>query len=144
MTDRQRILKPDSSPENCKSLFPEIADLLNVSVSVLERYPADIQKALSEIYTDNYHADNISTIQALGKVVQLNSETEKQLEQAKQGVPKQDTENQKRTSQVLLTREQILRSAKMIAETNRETAYRQQAHFAEKEQIDRRYKNAND
>ena len=80
--NRHRQHNNNSDPESYKSLLPEIANLLNMSVSSIEKYPADIQKALCNIYTDNYYSDQITIKQALGRVVQLNTETEKQIEQA--------------------------------------------------------------
>lgn len=140
MSEMQRYLsKEDSNPENYKSLLPEIANLLNTSVSVIEHYPNDIQRALCEIYADNYHSDQITIKQALGKVVQLNSETEKQIEQAKQAAP-QEEQNKKLSAQAVLSREQILNSARIIAEKNQGGYNRQQARLAEKERIERRYK----
>lgn len=49
-----------SDPEdlsNIKALLPEIAEVLNVSVSSLERKPSDMQIQLAAAYTDTYPAD---------------------------------------------------------------------------------------
>ena len=118
--NRHRQHSNNSDPESYKSLLPEIAKILNQSVSSLERYPTDIQKALCDIYTDNYHSDDITIKQALGRVVQLNTETEKQIEQAKQNAPNQEQESKKLSAQALLSREQILKNAKIIAEKNQQ------------------------
>ena len=118
--NRHRQHSNNSDPESYKSLLPEIAKILNQSVSSLERYPTDIQKALCDIYTDNYHSDDITIKQALGRVVQLNTETEKQIEQAKQKAPDQEQESKKLSAQALLSREQILKNAKIIAEKNQQ------------------------
>ena len=133
MSEIQRYLTKDTSnPENYKSLLPEIANLLNVSVSVIERYPADIQRALCDTYTDYYHSDQITIKQALGRVVQLNSETERQIEQSKQAAP-QEEQNKKLSAQVVLSREQILNSARIIAEKNQDGYNRQNAQAIRKE-----------
>ena len=118
--NRQRQLNNDSNSESYKSLLPEIANLLNTSVSSIEKYPTDIQKALCHIYEDNYHSDQITIKQALGRVVQLNSETERQIKQAKQEAPNQEQESKKLSAQALLSREQILKNAKIIAEKNQQ------------------------
>lgn len=138
MSEIQRYLTKDTSnPENYKSLLPEIANLLNVSVSVIERYPADIQRALCDTYTDYYNSDQITIKQALGRVVQLNSETERQIEQSKQAAPQE--QNKKLSSQVVLSREQILNSARIIAEKNQDGYNRQNAQAIRKEREIRKY-----
>ena len=140
MSEMQRYLSKDNSnPENYKSLFPEIANLLNTSVSVIERYPNDIQRALCEIYTENYHSDQITIKQALGRVVQLNSETENQIKQAKQSAPQQEQENKKLSAQAVLSREQILNSARIIAENNQDGYSNRQAQAIKKEREIRKY-----
>lgn len=67
------------TPENYKSLLPEIANLLNLSVSAVERYPTDIQMALCNTYVNNYKSDEIVIKQALGQIVQLNGKTETEI-----------------------------------------------------------------
>ena len=136
--NRHRQHSNNSDPESYKSLLPEIAKILNQSVSSLERYPTDIQKALCDIYTDNYHSDDITIKQALGRVVQLNTETEKQIRHAKQKAPDQEQENKKLSAQALLSREQILKNAKIIAEKNQQRNNRQ-AQSVEYEQPVRKY-----
>lgn len=136
--NRQRQLNNDSNPESYKSLLPEIANLMNTSVSAIERYPTDIQQALCKIYTDNYHSDQLTIQQVLGRVVQLNSETEKQIEQAKQKAPDQEQERKKLSAQALLSREQILKNAKIIAEKNQQRNNRQ-AQSVEYEQTERKF-----
>ncbi len=134
---KQRNHSNNSDPENYQSLLPEIANLLNMSVSSVERYPNDIQKTLCDIYTDYYHSDEITIKQALGRVVQLNAETEKQIEQAKQKMPKQEQEKKKLSAQALLSREQILINAKIIAEKNQQRNY-SQAQSVEYGQFERK------
>ena len=136
--NRHRQHNNNSDPESYKSLLPEIANLLNMSVSSIEKYPADIQKALCNIYTDNYYSDQITIKLALGRVVQLNTETEKQIEQAKQKAPDQEQESKKLSAQSLLSREQILINAKIIAEKNQHRNY-SQAQSVEYEQPVRKY-----
>ncbi len=103
--NRHRQHSNNSDPKSYKSSLPEIANLLNTSVSAIEKYPSDIQKALCHIYADNYHSNQITIKQALGRVVQLNTETEKQIEQTKQKVPDQEQESKKLSAQALLSRE---------------------------------------
>ena len=136
--NRHRQHSNNSDPESYKSLLPEIANLLNTSVTAIEKYPSDIQKALCHIYADNYYSDQITIKQALGRVVQLNGETEKQIEQAKQKAPDQEQESKKLSAQALLSREQILKNARIIAEKNQQRNDRQ-VQSVERVQKERKY-----
>lgn len=123
--NRQRQLNHNSDPERYKSLLPEIANLLNTSVSYIEKYPTDIQKTLCEVYIAHFDSNEIIIKQALGQVVQLNTETEKQIEQAKQQALHQEQENKRSSAQAVLSRELIMESAKIIAEKNQQRNNRQ-------------------
>lgn len=142
-----------SKSDDYLSLIPEIARLLNMSVSTVKRYPNDIQHILCEIYANNYKADEITLKQALGQVVQLNSETEQEIKNstyASEKAKKVDKvishkhnensqiqqEHQEVRKRALLTREQIIRNAKII----RDNYYnQQQGQFVEQnEQIERK------
>jgi len=143
-----------SKSDDYLSLIPEIARLLNMSVSAVKRYPNDIQHILCEIYANNYKADEITLKQALGQVVQLNSETEQEIKNytyASEKAKKFDKgisynkhsennqiqqEHQKVKKRALLTREQVIRNAKII----RDNYYnQQQGQFVEQnEQIERK------
>ncbi len=61
--------------ENYKALLPEIAEMLNMSVSALEKRPSDVQMMLAQIYTANSSADSATIREALGQVVELNTAT---------------------------------------------------------------------
>lgn len=123
--NRQRQLNHNSDPERYKSLLPEIANLLNTSVSYIEKYPTDIQKTLCEVYIAHFDSNEIIIKQALGQVIQLNTETEKQIEQAKQQALHQEQENKRFSAQAVLSRELIMESAKIIAEKNQQRNNRQ-------------------
>lgn len=124
--NRQRVPENDPDPEVYKSLLPEIARLLNISVSMIERYPSDIKIALCDIYTDHYRSDPITIKQALSQVVQLNAETQKQIEQAKQKEPqRQEQLTKKLSTQAVLSREQILESGRILAERDRQRKIQQ-------------------
>ncbi len=66
--------KPESSGDY-KALLPEIAEMLNMSVSALEKRPSDVQMMLAQIYTANSSADSATIREALGQVVELNTAT---------------------------------------------------------------------
>ena len=124
--------KNNSDAESYKSLLPEIADLLNTSVSSIEKYPTDIQKMLCEVYTGNYHSDEISIKQALGQIVRLNTETERQIKQIQQNAVDQEQERKKPSTQAVLSRELIIESARKIAEKEHQRS-ECQIHAAEYE-----------
>lgn len=136
--NRQRQLNHNSDPESYRSLLPEIANLLNTSVSYIEKYPTDIQKTLCEVYIAHFDSNEIIIKQALGQVVQLNTETEKQIEQAKQQALHQEQENKRSSAQAVLSRELIMESAKIIAEKN-QRSYQGQAHSVEYEQHNNKF-----
>lgn len=60
---------------NYKALLPEIAEMLNTSVSALESRPSDVQMMLAQIYIANSSADSATIREALGQVVELNTAT---------------------------------------------------------------------
>lgn len=81
------VMEREKRPQgesNYLALLPEIAKSLNVSVSSLESRPLDVQMMLAQVYINNYYADNIAIKEALGQVVELNTVTENEIEQAKQ------------------------------------------------------------
>lgn len=72
----QRIRKADSF-EEYMTLLPEIADILNTSVTALNEESRDIRLLLAQTYADLWHSDSVTIKQALGRVLDLNYETEK-------------------------------------------------------------------
>ena len=58
-----------------KALLPEIAEMLNTSVSALEKRPSDVQMMLAQIYIANSSADSVTIREALGQVIELNTAT---------------------------------------------------------------------
>ena len=68
--------------ENYKLLLPEIAEILNMSVTEIESRPADIQQMLCHIYKRNDQSDKPTIQKALGEVISLNIKTRKEIETA--------------------------------------------------------------
>lgn len=62
--------------DDYKVLLPEIAEMLNTSVSALESRPSDVQMMLAQIYIANSTADSATIRAALGQVVELNTATQ--------------------------------------------------------------------
>lgn len=103
--------------ENYLSLIPEIAQILNMSVSSVKSFPNDIQQALCSTYVNNYHSDPISIKQELGRIIHLNAETEKEIDNPKRNC----TAGKKEISlSSIFSREQISRNAKIIEEKYRQ------------------------
>lgn len=118
----ERTLENQKSLQDYSTLLPEIADLLNVSVSTLEHYPTDMQAMVCQIYINNYHLDEVSTIQAIGNVLNLNIDTEnhiennKAIELEKSEKPSQEKYNScDAEKSSILSRKQIIRNAKIIS-----------------------------
>lgn len=76
----QRIRKADSF-EEYMTLLPEIADVLNTSVTALNEESRDIRLLLAQTYADLWHSDDVTIKQALGRVLDLNPETEKEVQE---------------------------------------------------------------
>lgn len=106
--------KPDSE-DDMKVLLTEIADLLNISVSLLEHYPSDLQKLLCQIYVDNYDSDDDSKRFALTQIIALNTQMalRKIINKTKQ--PNIRSENITRKNTYFLTRKIIMKNAKIIS-----------------------------
>jgi len=79
----QRQSEPGSGDDEYKALFPEIARLLNTSISALERHPADQQLLLTTVYKNYCYADDTTIREALRSVIQLNRETERDIDAAR-------------------------------------------------------------
>lgn len=66
-----------------KSLIPEIADVMEMSVSEIESKPIDIQNMLILDYTNNYFSDPATLQESLSTILNPNYETEKNLQNKK-------------------------------------------------------------
>lgn len=64
-------------------LIPEIAKILNMSVSELENKPSDIQNLLCHIYKRHYRSDKTTLQIALSEII-TNNKTTKEIEAAKE------------------------------------------------------------
>ncbi len=102
-----------SKNENYLSLLPEIAQILNMSVSSIKRFPYDIQQTLCSTYVNNYHSDSISIKRELSKVFQLNAETDREIDNSKRNEPVEEKEI---SLAAIFCREQISKNAKIIEE----------------------------
>lgn len=127
--ERERSIDEANNNEY-QSILPEIAELLNVSVSKLEHYPVDMQMLLCRVYINNYQLGKEAAQQALNNVVNLNIPSESQTkakdlqnenltqktsqEWQENFLPSCDEKNiEKRTFHI--SRKQILHNAKIIS-----------------------------
>lgn len=118
---RERVIEnPDNADDELNVLLPEIAKLLNVSVSSLERYPSDLRKLICQIYIDSYDSDDDSKRSALSQVISLNAEhlnaqtmRQNTIKQAAQRQNDQTSENSEK--KYILTRRTIMNNAKIIS-----------------------------
>lgn len=106
------------------SLLAEIATVLNVSVSYIESYPADIRKMLRDIYIDNFDSDIKTKRSALTQVINLSFDekgiTPKPKPPPKNNEQQAKTDAEKYRANAVLTREIIARNAALIAQANQQ------------------------
>ena len=97
---------------NYKALLPEIAEMLNTSVSALENRPSDVQMMLAQIYIANSSADAATIREALGQVVELNTATRDAIAREREQLAQQNTlENHREADrQKALAEQERLRS----------------------------------
>lgn len=125
-------------------LLPEIAELMNVSVSQLENYPRDMQMFLCQTYINNYQLDKEAVKLALCNVINLNVPSEPQNQTKENLLQKTSQErqdkflpacdelsNEKRTFHI--SRKQILHNAKVISDNYKNPTI--QENIQETEQI---------
>jgi hypothetical protein len=65
-----------------RELLPEIADLLNVSVSLLESKPKDIQTLLVQTYVNYWHSDSETIKKALNHEIRISDMPEQTKEKS--------------------------------------------------------------
>lgn len=119
---RERILETSNNDDELDTLLPEIAKLLNVSVSSLERYPSDLRKLLCQVYIDSYDSDDGRKLSALSQVISLNIEnTDNPFSSNTANKGKSNQQKQKQESKdsderkYILTRKTIMDNARIIA-----------------------------
>ena len=95
-TDEEEILMFKSNPDSltyAKELLPEIADLLNVSVTFLENKPKDIQIILAETYVNMWHSDSETIKKALNNEIRISEIPE--IKEPEKSITRDKTEFQK-------------------------------------------------
>jgi hypothetical protein len=132
--EQQRILNQPENTDDYTSLLPEIAELLNVTISTLEHYPTDMKMLICQTYINNYPLDSNDTKQALLNVINLDKD-ELQIKQpdvitndSPQALQEQkDVEHRqtapsnvhkKENKSYLISRREILHNAKTISDSS--------------------------
>lgn len=136
---RERVIEnPDNADDELNVLLPEIAKLLNVSVSSLEHYPSDLRRLICQIYIDSYDSDDDSKRSALSQVISLNAEhlnaqTMRQ-NTIKQTAQRQNDQTSKNSEKkYILTRRTIMNNAKIISSGRRNCQEQEQSQDMIKE-----------
>lgn len=75
----ERLRTGESDKESYLALLPEVAKILNTSVSTLSKRPSDLQMILAQTYTNYWFSDSLTIKKALSQVADLNHETETEL-----------------------------------------------------------------
>lgn len=132
----ERERSRENQSQNTDKLLPEIAELLNTSISQLEQYPRDMQLILCQAYINNCELGKDETAKALNSIVNLDIDTigikpeEKQSDN--QTVDKElqqpEVKERKNKRSYLLSRNQILQNARTIAENNQSRQYDRQQY----------------
>lgn len=116
--ERERS-RENQSP-NTDKLLPEIAELLNTSISQLEQYPRDMQLILCQAYINNCELGKDEAAKALNSIVKCdNQAVEKDLQQS-------EVKERINKRSYLLSRNQILQNARTIADNDKSKQYDRQ------------------
>lgn len=133
---RERVIEnPDNADDELNALLPEIAELLNVSISNLERYPSDLRRQICQIYIDSYDSDDDTKRSALSQVISLNAE-QLNVQTMRQNSIKQAAQRQNDQTEekkYILTRRTIMNNAKIISSGRRNYQEQEQSQDMIKE-----------
>lgn len=119
--------------EDYQSLLPEIAELIGVSVSMLEHYPKDMQSLLCQSYVNNFPLGKEAAAQAIDNI--LNLDVGANLNAEAEAITIDETNEQEQAyskdcscsqNTFYITRKQILENAKIISDNQSQQFQRQQ------------------
>lgn len=137
--ERERSIPEENKDIEKEKLLPEIAEILNISISQLEQYPADVQLILCQTYINECELGKDDIANALNQIINLDIDsigiTKEDRKADPPNIEKELKEADKNKSQnkrnYLISRNQIIENARKIAELNS----KQQLH--QLEQINR-------
>lgn len=105
------IVEPDTKKDIDK-LIPEVAAIMDMSVSEIESKPADIKDMLLLEYTNNYESTTEQIQECLSNIINPNIQVEKNLDKEKQKMqpqeePKQQKDNPHKKAEVPTKHEEV-------------------------------------
>ena len=124
--ERERSIPEENKDIEKEKLLPEIAEILNISISQLEQYPADVQLILCQTYINECKFGKDDVAKILNQVINLDIDNIGIIKKVKElNPPNLDnelSESDKKVNQnkrtYLISRNQIIENARKIAELN--------------------------
>mgnify|MGYP003216505409 FL=1 len=124
--ERERSIPEENKDIEKEKLLPEIAEILNISISQLEQYPADVQLILCQTYINECKFGKDDVAKILNQVINLDIDNIGITKEVKElNLPNLDnelSESDKKVNQnkrtYLISRNQIIENARKIAELN--------------------------
>lgn len=124
--ERERSIPEENKDIEKEKLLPEIAEILNISISQLEQYPADVQLILCQTYINECKFGKDDVAKILNQVINLDIDNIGIIKEVKElNPPNLDnelSESDKKVNQnkrtYLISRNQIIKNARKIAELN--------------------------
>ena len=124
--ERERSIPEENKDIEKEKLLPEIAEILNISISQLEQYPADVQLILCQTYINECKFGKDDVAKILNQVINLDiyniGITKEVKELNPPNLDNELSESDKKVNQnkrtYLISRNQIIENARKIAELN--------------------------
>lgn len=124
--ERERSIPEENKDIEKEKLLPEIAEILNISISQLEQYHADVQLILCQTYINECKFGKDDVAKILNQVINLDIDnigiTKEVKELNPPNLDNELSESDKKVNQnkrtYLISRNQIIENARKIAELN--------------------------
>lgn len=135
----ERELSRLEQNDDYEKLLPEIAELMNISVSQLEQYPRDMQQLLCRAYINESALGKDNAANVLNNIINLDIDNigvkEEEKQQDKPAIDNELSEKEKNARKnkrsFLVSRNQILQNAKTISDNKNSQQNLEQQHTAE-------------
>ena len=140
----EQLRSGENQSEAVQALLPEIAAVLHVSVSSLERKPPDLQFGLALTYTSLCFSDDLTIKQALQEEIQLNHEANTEIKELlekrttaiqplnKTEKLRQQQEDDQKKKEAYVSRDVLKRNAQKVqAEKSNEYVQRSEKEYTE-------------
>lgn len=102
----ERLRTEGGSTDDFLRLLPEVADVMDISVSSLQDRPAEIQLFLTQTYVDNWYGDTgsirdeLNKVTSLGYGARIESEEQNHKRESENNTPKEREEIHERDKQL--------------------------------------------